>query len=86
MASTTSKYKFDKELVDVLRNPPKPVCNLGKIISEHPNGKDIEAAVKDQRWSAMQLAPVLSKRLGQSIGSGAVTGHRNQTCLCFRGV
>lgn len=87
MATTVSKYKFDKELVEILKNPPKPVCALGKVIAEHPNGKEIEAAVNNPRWTAAQLAPVLTKRLpGIVIGTGGVSKHKNRDCLCFREV
>lgn len=82
MATTTSKWKPDAELVELLKNPPKPVCNLGKVLAEHPNGKEIEAALRNTKWSNPALAAVLSKRTFP-ISSGTVNKHRNGECQCF---
>jgi hypothetical protein len=83
MATTTnSKWKPDAELVRMLENPPKPVCNLGKVIAEHPDGKKIEKALANPKWTNPQLASVLSKRT-VPMSAGTIGKHRNGECICY---
>ncbi len=73
----------DDELVTLLANPPKAVCTVASMIADHVNGAEIQAAVDNPKWSAAQLAPVLSRKV-RPISTGAITAHRNQTCRCER--
>ena len=82
MATTKSQWKPDPDLVNALKNPPKQVCNLGKILAEHPDTKAIEAALKNPKWSNPQLAAVISKHT-LPVSSGAISKHRNGECLCY---
>lgn len=83
-ANTKRDFKADKELVEILKNPPKKACVIGGIIDEHPNGKEIEKAVYDPRWTAAQLAAVLAKKLGFAISGDAISKHISESCICGR--
>lgn len=75
---------FDEELAKVLKNPPKQRCVVKLVIDEHPNGPDIQAALDNPRWTAPQLANVLSKHLNRGFRPEIITKHRNGTCTCER--
>lgn len=74
----------DADLVAILANPPKQVCPIGKILNEHPNTNEIQAALDNPRWSAAQLAPVLTQKVG-IVSASIISSHRNETCVCYRG-
>ena len=78
-----TKYAKDKELVDLLASPPKQLCPVGMMLRDHPNVAEIQAALDNPKWSAAQLAPVLSKKVS-AVSSAIVSQHRNETCVCSR--
>lgn len=80
---TFSRAKVDKELAELLKNPPKQLCVIGHMIAEHPNGADIAEALSNPRWTAPQLANVISSKVRQT-SAGAITAHRNKNCACER--
>lgn len=83
LSTHTVAYAEDKELVDLLANPPKPICPLGMMLRDHPNAAEIQASLDNPKWSAAQLAPVLSKKV-INVSSAAINNHRGETCVCYR--
>lgn len=80
MPSKNRNFKSDNDLVIALRNPPKKLCVVGQLITDHPNGDAIAEAVGNPKWSAQQLAVVIRKV--QPISTGVITSHRNGQCTC----
>lgn len=81
--ATSKPENYDAELAEMLKNPPSKLCVIGDIIANHPNGKDISAAVSDPRWSAAQLKAVISKRV-KNVSPDIIIKHRKAQCACER--
>lgn len=73
----------DAELASLLKNPPKQVCPVGKLLVEHPNHEEIQDALENPKWSAAALAATLSQKVAV-ISGNILSQHRNQTCACYR--
>lgn len=82
----TVPKKPNPKLASVLAEPigiVNTACRVGVYIAEHPNGADIEKAIKNPKWSLNQLSTVL-KGFGIVLAPSTISDHRRSRCICDR--